>query len=184
MSVAKTLLKQDEIQTPLIIANEASIGKLAITNMDSAYIKNLEVDILTIKDENSSTTSASDQSEVYDTASFNEIVLNFSDEYNCVYTLADETILESTIDGKLVNISFVIPEELGAKLVCRYMVLDLRNEPVTTNVGVVWPDNCNINWLYGTPDIQAGYFYVLAFQRFSKDLFVGNVAIKLDGGNV
>ena len=72
-----------------------------------------------------------------------------------------------------------IPEELGAKLVCRYLVLDLRNEPTETVVATVWNGGDNIRWLYGMPDIQAGYFYVIAFQRFAKDLIIGNVSVKL-----
>jgi hypothetical protein len=38
--------------------------------------------------------------------------------------------------------------------------------------------------MYGIPDIEAGYFYVLAFQRFAKDLIIGNVAVKVEGHNI
>jgi hypothetical protein len=88
--------------------------------------------------------------------------------------------LESNEDGYLLNISFEVPTELGAKLVCRYLVLDFRELDKEVNVGTIWPD-FSIKWLYGLPDIQAGYFYVLAFQRFAKDLIVANVAVKIEG---
>lgn len=182
MSVAKTLLKNNEIQTPLLTANSLSVGSLSITNMDSAYIKNLTVDSITVND--GETSSATESSETYESATFNEINLNFNDEYNCAYMMANEESLTSDIDGYLANIKITAPSELGAKLVCRYLVLDLRNLSKETVVGVVWPENYNIRWLYGTPDIQGGYFYVIAIQRFANDLFIGNVAVKLDGGNV
>jgi hypothetical protein len=94
--------------------------------------------------------------------------------------LADHNTLTSEEGGLMLNINAEVPSELGAKLVCRYLVVDLRELSEDTVVGVTWPE-FPIKWLYGVPDIEAGYFYVLAFQRFSKDLIVGNVAVKIEG---
>lgn len=180
--IARTTVSISAVNTPLLNANVANIGKLALTDVDNlqakqAFIENLTIKELTVLDEENQGTSMI--SETYENASFNEVKLSFADDYNCVYTLANETILESDVDGKVLNITMELPEELGAKLVCRYLVLDLRKESTDTNVAVVWNGGDSIKWLYGMPDIQAGYFYVIAFQRFAKDLIIGNVSVKL-----
>lgn len=180
--IARTTVSISAVNTPLLNANIANIGKLTLTDVDNlqakqAFIENLTIKELTVlEDENQ---GSSNGAESYEEAIFNEVKLSFADDYNCVYTSANETILESDIDGKVLNITMELPEELGAKMVCRYLVLDLRKEPTETNVAVVWNGGDNIRWLYGMPDIQAGYFYVIAFQRFTKDLIIGNVSVKL-----
>ena len=120
-----------------------------------------------------------DSNESYEEATFNGVMLNFGDGYNCKYTTANDNILTSNEDGLMLTINAEVPTELGGKLVCRYLVLDFRNLSEDTVLGVTWPE-FPIRWLYGVPDIEAGYFYVLAFQRFTKDLIVGNVAVKLE----
>ena len=180
--IARTTVSISAVNTPLLNANVANIGKLALTDVDNlqaiqAFIENLTIKELTVlEDENQGSSMGA---ESYEEAIFNEVKLSFADDYNCVYSLANETILESDVDGKLLNITMEIPEELGAKLVCRYLVLDLRKESTETNVATVWNGGDSIKWLYGMPDIQAGYFYVIAFQRFAKDLIIGNVSVKL-----
>lgn len=184
-TVTRTLISQNQVYTPLLVANEAEIGKVSLNNVESlhakdGFIENLTIKELTVLDDPS---AQSDSAEVYENAVFNEIILNFTDAYNCKYTIADHTSLESNEDGLMVNISAEVPEELGAKLVCRYLVLDLRELASDTNVGVTWPTQ-PIKWLYGLPDIEAGYFYVIALQRFTKDLIVGNVTIKIEGNKI
>lgn len=180
--VSRTSISISEVNTPLLNANVANIGRLALTDVENlqakqAYIESLTIKELTVLDDG---TNGSDEgSESYENAGFNEINLSFADDFNCRYTIANENILESAEDCKLLNITLTIPEELGAKLVCRYLVLDLRNEPVDNVVATVWNGADSIKWLYGMPDIQAGYFYVISFQRFAKDLIIGNISVKI-----
>lgn len=180
MSVDRTIIKSGEIITPALTANSAIIDKMISLNAENiqssnAYIENLTIKTLEILDEENGN---SNESETFEDAKFQEVNLNFSDENNCKYVRANESNLESDVDVKLLNINFLVPSKIGSKLVCRYLVLDLRNEDVETDIGVIW-NNFSITWLYGVPEIKAGFFYVLAFQRFSDDLIIGNVAIKL-----
>lgn len=180
--VSRTSISISEVNTPLLNANIANIGKLALTDVENlqakqAYIEALTIKELTVLDDG---TNGSDEgSESYEDATFNEINLSFADDFNCRYTIANENILESDNDCKLLNITLTIPEELGAKLVCRYLVLDLRKEPVDNVVATVWKGADTVKWLHGMPDIEAGYFYVISFQRFAKDLIVGNISVKI-----
>lgn len=180
-AVTRTLINQTQVNTPLLVANEASIGKISLDDIESLSVKNGFIEKLTIKEltvldeENGN----SDSNETYEEAIFNNVVLNFSDSYNCKYVIANENILTSNPDGLMLTINAKVPNKLGGKLVCRYLVLDFRNLSEDTVLGVTWPE-FPIKWLYGIPDIEAGYFYVLAFQRFTKDLIVGNVAVKLE----
>ena len=179
--VTRTLINQVQVNTPLLVANEASIGKISLNDVESlnaknGFIENLTIKELTVLDEENGN---GDSNETYEESSFNEVMLNFGDGYNCKYTTANDTVLTSNEDGLMLTINAEVPTELGCKLVCRYLVLDFRNLPEDTVLGVTWPE-FPIRWLYGVPDIEAGYFYVLAFQRFTKDLIVGNVAVKLE----
>lgn len=181
-TVIRTLLNQNEVLTPLLIANEARINNITLDNINSlnaksGYIENLTIKELTVLDEEEGN---SDSSETYEESIFNEVVLNFGDSYNCKYTTANDNVLTSNEDGLMLTINAEVPVDLGSKLVCRYLVLDFRNLSEDTIIGVTWPE-FPIRWLYGVPDIQAGYFYVLAFQRFTKDLIIGNVAVKIEG---
>jgi hypothetical protein len=181
--VTRTTISISAVNTPLLNANVANIGKLSLTDVDNlqakeAFIENLTIKELTVLEEENQGTSK--EAETYEEASFNGVVLDFADDYNCVYTTATDSILEADTAGKLLNITFEVPESLGAKLVCRYLVLDLRNEDTSTVIGTSYNGAENLKWLYGMPDIEAGYFYVLAFQRLAKDMIVGNVAVKLE----
>lgn len=182
--IVRTSITTSELNVPIINANEAKIGKLSLENVEAlsakeAFIENLTIRELTVLENDA--IGNTNSSETYETATFNEVVLKFADEFNCSYTIADDSILENSDGCKILNINFQIPTELGSRLVCRYLVLDLRNESEDTDVVTVWNNGDSIKWLYGMPDIQAGYFYVIAFQRFAKDLIVGNVAVKLGG---
>lgn len=181
-AVTRTIINQNQVNTPLLVANEAQINKLSLNNIENiqaknGFIENLTIKELTVLDE---VEGNGDSSETYETATFNQVNLNFGDDYNCKYTLADNNTLTSEEGGLMLNINAEVPSELGAKLVCRYLVVDLRELSEDIVVGVTWPE-FPIKWLYGVPDIQAGYFYVLAFQRFTKDLIIGNVAVKIEG---
>lgn len=181
-AVARTLINQVQVNTPLLKANEAIIGKISLNDIESlnaksGFIENLTIKELTVLDEEN---RDGDSNETYEEPTFNKVTLNFGDSYNCVYTTANDSILTSNEDGLMLTINAEVPTELGTKLVCRYLVLDFRNLSEGTILGVTWPE-FPIKWLYGIPDIEAGYFYVLAFQRFTKDLIVGNVAVKIEG---
>jgi hypothetical protein len=180
--VSRTVINQNQVRTPLLVANDAQINNISLDNVTSlnaknGYIENLTIKELTVLDE---VEGNGDSSETYETAIFNQVNLNFGDDYNCKYILADHNTLTSEDGGLMLNINAEVPSELGAKLVCRYLVVDLRELSEDTVVGVTWPE-FPIRWLYGVPDIEAGYFYVLAFQRFTKDLIIGNVAVKIEG---
>lgn len=180
--VARTVINQNQVNTPLLVANEAQISKMSLNNIEniqakSGFIENLTIKELTVLEEENGN---SESSETYETAIFNQVDLNFGDDYNCKYVLADHNTLTSEEGGLMLNIDAEVPSELGAKLVCRYLVIDFRELSEDTVVGVTWPE-FPIRWLYGIPDIEAGYFYVLAFQRLAKDLIVGNVAVKIEG---
>ena len=182
--IVRTTISTSTINTPLLNATVANIDKLSLNNVENfqskqAFIDDLTIKKLTVLDEESVETDL-EKSETFEESNyFDGIVLDFADNYNCVYTTANEKMLESAEDCKILTINFNIPEILGSKLVCRYLVLDLRNEPAENVVATVWNNAINVAWLYGMPDIQAGYFYVIAFQRFAKDLIVGNVSVKL-----
>ena len=175
--VSRTVINQNQVRTPLLVANDVQFNNISSLNAKNGYIENLTIKELTVLDE---VEGNEDSSETYESAIFNEVNLNFGDDYNCKYVLADHNTLTSEDEGLMLSINAEVPSELGAKLVCRYLAVDLRELSEDTVVGVTWPE-FPIRWLYGTPDIEAGYFYVLAFQRFTKDLIVGNVAVKIEG---
>ena len=180
--VTRTIINQNNVRTPLLVANDVQFNNISLDNVTSlnaksGYIENLTIKELTVLDE---VEGNGDSSETYENAIFNQVDLNFGDDYNCKYVLADHNTLTSEEGGLMLNINAEVPSELGAKLVCRYLVVDLRELSEDTVVGVTWPE-FPIRWLYGVPDIEAGYFYVLAFQRFAKDLIIGNVAVKIEG---
>ena len=175
--VARTVINQNQVRTPLLVANDVQFNNISSLMAKNGYIENLTIKELKYLDE---VEGNGDSSETYENAIFNQVNLNFGDDYNCKYVLADHNILTSEEGGLMLKINAEVSNELGAKLVCRYLVVDLRELSEDTVVGVTWPE-FPIRWLYGTPDIEAGYFYVLAFQRFSNDLIVGNVAVKIEG---
>ena len=180
--ITRTAVAINEVRTPLLKASEAQIGTVSFNNISSfqaqeAYIENLTIKKVTVLEEEVSATS--EETETYENVEFGNITLKFRDEDNCKYLIADDSSLVSEIDYKSLLINFEVPVELGSKLVCRYLVLDLRNIEEDIVISTTWPNTSALRWLHGVPDIQAGYFYVLSFQRFAKDLIVGNVSVKL-----
>ena len=130
-----------------------TIASVQSLNATEAYIENLTIKELTVLD----------------------------DEHNGKYAIIDNSNLENSEGCKILNVHFQIPSQLGNKLVCRYLVLDFRNESEETNIVTVWDNSDSIRWTSEMPDFQGGYFYVIDFQRFAKDLIVGNVRVKLGG---
>lgn len=181
-NIARTTVSETTVNTPILNANTANIGSLSLTNVDNIQAKEAYIENLTIKEINvlnPETPGITAVTEAFDRAIFNNVSLNFGDDYNCRYIIADENTLESKEEGKLLNITFDVPTEMGSKLVCRYIVLDLRNLLPSDNIGVVWNKADNLKWVNGAPDIEGGYLYILAFQRLMKSLIVGNVSLKL-----
>lgn len=185
--IAKTLINVSEINTPTLNANVANIGKISLFDVDNincktGYIENLTIKELTVLEDE--VNNDTDSAETYEDVIFSNINVNFDDAYNCKYLRADKNALVNDSDCKHLTIDFTVPENLGAKLTCRYVILDMREEPTETDIVAFYPDDTDttwkLKWLYGTPDIQAGYFYILAFQRVANDLIIGNVAIKIE----
>jgi hypothetical protein len=175
--VSKTTVSASEVLTPKLIANEISCDLMTSIHAGTlssnvAYIKDLVVDKISIAGE---TEGNSIGNETYEVPMFGEIKLDFSDDFNGKYLICNENDLVEDSGVKILTIDTDVPEELGARLVCRYLILDLRK--VETDIITTWP--ANVQWLYGTPLVEPGYFYVFAFQRLAKDLIVGNVNVKI-----
>ena len=160
----------------VITSSNASVQSL---NATEAYIENLTIKELTVLDDEASAVSVI--SETYENTENKEVILNFDDEHNGKYAIIDNSNLENSEGCKILNVHFQIPSQLGNKLVCRYLVLDFRNESEETNIVTVWDNSDSIRWTSEMPDFQGGYFYVIDFQRFTKDLIVSNVRVKLGG---
>lgn len=184
--IVRTYISSAEVNTPKLNANELNIDKFTTVTADSinspiGFISELTVDKLIVRDDTAEGNNVGN--ETYEEASFQGITLDFNDDFNGKYLIANQMVLENAEDCKFLNINFNVPEEIATRLTCRYLVLDLREEPEDTDVVAIYPDDTDttwkLRWLYGAPDIQAGYFYVIAFQRLAKDIIVGNVTLKL-----
>ena len=105
------------------------------------------------------------------------IILKFDDNLDNTYLMCSETDLIDTTDYLELNVNINCSEELGKKLVRRYLVIDLRNMTDTRNIVTIFPES--IIWSSQIPVIQANQFYVISFQRFAKDVIVANVEINL-----
>ena len=184
--IVRTYISSAEVNTPKLNANELNIDKFTTVTADSinsplGFISELTVDKLIVRDDTAEGNNVGN--ETYEEASFQGITLDFNDDFNGKYLIANQIVLENAEDCKFLNINFNVPENIATRLTCRYLVLDLREEPEDTDVVAIYPDDTDttwkLRWLYGAPDIQAGYFYVIAFQRLAKDIIVGNVTLKL-----
>ena len=91
--------------------------------------------------------------------------------------MCSETDLIDTTDYLELNVNINCQDELGKKLVRRYLVIDLRNMNGGRNIVTNFPEN--IIWSSQIPVIQANQFYVISFQRFAKDIIVANLEINL-----
>lgn len=185
--IVKTSISISEINTPKINANELNVKSFGVLNStsintESGYIKNLTVDSITVNTGENEGNEIGN--ETYENSIFGDITLNFDDAYNGKYLVANPSSLISEETVKILEVKFNVPEELGSRLTCRYLVVDLREEALGTDIIPIYPDDTNTNWklkwLYDAPELEAGYFYVLAFQRLAKNLIVGNVAVKVE----
>lgn len=105
------------------------------------------------------------------------IVLKFEDSLDNNYLMCSEKDLVDATDYLELDVNINCPEELGKKLVRRYLVIDLRNMEDERNIVTIFPEN--VRWSSQTPVIQANNFYVISFQRFAKDLIIANVEVYL-----
>lgn len=184
--IVRTYISSAEVNTPKLNANELNIDKFTTVTADSinspiGFISELTVDKLIIKEDETEGNNIGN--ETYEESLFQDITLNFGDDFNGKYLIANHTALENAEGCKFLTINFDVPENLASRLTCRYLVLDLREESEETDVVAIYPDDTDttwkLRWLYDAPDIEAGYFYVIAFQRLAKDIIVGNVTLKL-----
>ena len=109
--IVRTSITTSELNVPIINANEAKIGKLSLENVEAlsakeAFIENLTIRELTVLENDA--IGNTNSSETYETATFNEVLLKFADEFNCSYTIADDSILENSDGCKILNINFQI----------------------------------------------------------------------------
>lgn len=187
IDITKTTISISEVNTPKLNANEININNFGTLNSDSlnsetAYIKNLLVDTLSINDGEINGNTIGN--ETYETAIFDDVTLKFDDSYNGKYLFVDHTALFSDETTKVLYVNFDVPSNLGSRLTCRYLIVDLRNAALGDSITTVYPDDSEttwkLKWLYGAPGLEPGYFYVIAFQRLSKDLIVGNTAVKIE----
>ena len=116
-------------------------------------------------------------SENYEEIEDEGIVLKFEDSLDNNYLMCSEKDLVDATDYLELDVNINCPEELGKKLVRRYLVIDLRNMEDERNIVTIFPEN--VKWSSQIPVIQANKFYVISFQRFAKDLVVANVELYL-----
>ena len=116
-------------------------------------------------------------SENYEEIEDEGIVLKFEDSLDNNYLMCSEKDLVDATDYLELDVNINYPEELGKKLVRRYLVIDLRNMEDERNIVTIFPEN--VKWSSQIPVIQANKFYVISFQRFAKDLVVANVELYL-----
>ena len=135
----------------------------------------LTVKEITIVDDDANAVSL--LSENYEEIEDEGIVLNFEDSLDNTYLTCSEEDLVDATDYLELDVNINCPEELGKKLVRRYLVIDLRNMEDSRNIVTIFPEN--IRWSSEMPVIEANKFYVISFQRFAKDLVVANLEINL-----
>ena len=135
----------------------------------------LTVKEITIVDDDANAVSL--LSENYEEIEDEGIVLKFEDSLDNTYLMCSEKDLVDATDYLELNVNINCPEELGKKLVRRYLVIDLRDMEDSRNIVTIFPEN--IRWSSQMPVIEANKFYVISFQRFAKDLVVANLEINL-----
>lgn len=170
---------KDRFGSPLISKRELDEAlETLISPAEKTALKNLVQGSITVKE----ITIADDNNtisllEEYDKEIESGIVLKFDDSLDNTYLMCSETDLIDATDYLELNVNINCQDELGKKLVCRYLVIDLRNMDDARNIVTVFPEN--IRWSSQVPVIQANQFYVISFQRFAKDIIVANLQINL-----
>ena len=171
---------KDRFGSPLISkreldeALETLISPAEKTALENLVQGSLTVKEITITDDDNNTISLLEED---DKEIESGIVLKFDDSLDNTYLICSETDLIDTTDYLELNVNINCQDELGKKLVCRYLVIDLRNMDDARNIVTVFPEN--IRWSSQIPVIQANQFYVISFQRFAKDIIVANLQINL-----
>lgn len=186
---------KDRFGSPLISKRELdeALGALSLALSLSAEEKaalqqlvqgSLTVKEITIVDDDANAVSLlsenyeeTDDSKNYEEIEDDGIVLKFEDSLDNIYLKCSEKDLVDATDYLELDVNINCPEELGKKLVHRYLVIDLRNMEDERNIVTIFPEN--IRWSSQIPVIQANNFYVISFQRFAKDLVVANLEINL-----
>lgn len=171
-----SLVSKDELGESLGALSLA----LSLTAEEKAALQQLVQGSLTVKeitiiddDENAVSLLSENYEEIEDEG----IVLKFEDSLDNNYLMCSEKDLVDATDYLELDVNINCPEELGKKLVRRYLVIDLRNMEDERNIVTIFPEN--IRWSSQIPVIQANNFYVISFQRFAKDLVVANLEINL-----
>ena len=170
---------KDRFGSPLISkreldeALETLISPAEKTALENLVQGSITVKEITIADDNNTISLL----EEYDKEIESGIVLKFDDSLDNTYLMCSETDLIDATDYLELNVNINCQDELGKKLVCRYLVIDLRNMDDARNIVTVFPEN--IRWSSQVPVIQANQFYVISFQRFAKDIIVANLQINL-----
>lgn len=151
-----------------------------LTEQEKAALQQLVQGSLTVKeitiiDDNANAISL--LSENYEEIEDEGIVLKFEDSLDNNYLMCSEKDLVDATDYLELNVNINCPEELGKKLVRRYLVIDLRNMQDERNIVTIFPEG--VRWISQIPIIEANKFYVISFQRFAKDLVIANLEINL-----
>lgn len=151
-----------------------------LTEQEKAALQQLIQGSLTVKeitiiDDNANAISL--LSENYEEIEDEGIVLKFEDSLDNNYLMCSEKDLVDATDYLELDVNINCPEELGKKLVRRYLVIDLRNMEDERNIVTIFPEG--VRWISQIPVIEANKFYVISFQRFAKDLVIANLEINL-----
>lgn len=174
---------KDRFGSPLISKRELDEAlETLISPAEKTVLENLVQGSLTVKEITIIDDDANAVSLLSENYEENEdedegIILKFEDSLDNTYLMCSETDFVDATDYLELNVNINCPEELGKKLVRRYLVIDLRNMDDERNIVTIFPEN--IRWSSQTPVIQANNFYVISFQRFAKDLVVANLEINL-----
>lgn len=173
---------KDRFGSPLISKRELdeALGALSLSAEEKVALQQLVQGSLTVKEitiVDDDANAVSFLSENYEEIEDEGIVLKFEDGLDGTYLMCSEKDLEDATDYLELSINVNCPEELGKKLVRRYLVIDLRNMEDMRNIVTIFPEN--VRWSSQIPVIEANNFYVISFQRFAKDLVIANLEINL-----
>ena len=173
---------KDRFGSPLISKRELdeALGALSLSAEEKSALQQLVQGSLTVKEitiVDDDANAVSLLSENYEEIEDEGIVLKFEDSLDNTYLMCSEQDLVDATDYLELDVNINCPEELGKKLVRRYLVIDLRNMEDSRNIVTIFPEN--IRWSSQIPVIEANKFYVISFQRFAKDLVIANLEINL-----
>lgn len=169
---------KDRFGSPLISKRELdkALVPLSLSAEEKAALQQLVQGSLTVKeitiiDDDANTVSL--LSENYEEVENDGIVIVFEDSLDGNYLMCSENNLRDATDYLELNVEMNYPEELGKKLVRRYLVVDLRSMEDDRNIVTIFPES--LRWGTEIPVIKEKGFYVISFQRFAKDLIFAKV---------